>query len=423
MNLENQIYNLKRFFNKKNTLNILTTVFLLLMLPVGITLTRQAQIFFSSADENTVRLYLLPSNIELPPDTMLKLMVDAKSNKIGFVRAEIVFDPSQIDLVGDISTSDKFKTIIEKTSKEIANSQGKIALVLGVSPADRESAPSGVFEIASVPIGAKTDQKNIQAVVSIDQQKSQVVSMNSLNLAIDKKDSNLTINPVGLVSLAPELTVTQVPTSATITYTKTPTLTNTSTPTPTLATTNTPSPRATNPSVATLTSTPTASPIPTSTATPRSTLAPLPIPTSVPDESSKNVDLSFWLPGIALGPKTGNWNYPDKFVIKNISKKPVAVKFNIDYWKDAEDLGYKDLSWTQTLEPDQIVEYGGGKICGKWSLIVEVGKRSSGAVSEPDKEACALLPTVTPTPVLTTAPSKPPVKCTWWRRLLRRCNK
>lgn len=455
---------IKTFFNKKNTLNILTIAFLLLMLPVGISLTRRAQIFFSNADENTAKLYVLPSKVELPPDTLIKLMVDSKSNKIGFVRAELSFDPNQIIINGDIQVSEKFKTVIEKTSREEANSKGKIILVLGVSATDRDFAPSGVFEVASIPIGSKTSTENVQTVVSINQQNSQIVSMGSLNLFIEAKNSDLIVNPVSLVPLAPELTATITSTStptptlatglqaitstplpgqgvgATIallpsditTFTPTPTNTNTLTPTRmpivtntpkftnTPTPTNTPSPRPTN--TATPTPLSTLTPTPAITSQPSLTLVPLSIPTSAPDESLKDVDLSPWLPGIALGPKTGNWNYPDKFVVKNTSKSPVSVKFSIDYWKDAEDLGYKDLTWTQTLSPGQIVEYGGGKICGKWSLILEVGKRTSGAVSEPDKESCSLLPTFTPTPVLTTAPTKPPVKCNWWRRLLRMCK-
>lgn len=89
-------------------------------------------------------------------------------------------------------------------------------------------------------------------------------------------------------------------------------------------------------------------------------------------------------------PKSGNWNYPDKFVITNTQKYPITLKwfiecFDTNYCKNTEGTVALGASGSSTSR----VELGAGKICAKWQLDLDWtgdGIDDWGGVAEKENE-------------------------------------
>jgi hypothetical protein len=186
----------------------------LLALPISVAVVQQAVLYFSRAQVDTVSLYFNPSDTTLPPNKTMKLMVDAKTNKVGFAALELAFDNSKINLTGEITTTSLLKTVVSKTSQADANSTGKITIVIALSPDDSNNPPSGVFEYAQFPIGSVTSQSDVATEINFVSSGIQLVDVAGYELPYTPTAAKITINP----------------------------LSSTNTPTPTSAVTNTPTP-------------------------------------------------------------------------------------------------------------------------------------------------------------------------------------
>src|SRR3989344_8369347 len=104
-------------FEKLSKKNIIILLVILAGLPLAVYLVRQAVKFIPRAVTGAVEIFFIPDTADLPPDTTLALNIDAKSNNVGFVRMKVDFDNSRINLVSEVQTTDKLKTVIKKTSK------------------------------------------------------------------------------------------------------------------------------------------------------------------------------------------------------------------------------------------------------------------------------------------------------------------
>lgn len=260
-------------FEKFSKRNIIILAVLVVALPLAVYLVRQAVKFISRAVPGAVEIFFVPDTATLPPDTAFALTLDAKSNKVGFVRLEVNFDNSKIKLVDEVQVTDKLKTVIEKTSKSEANSSGNIVIVLGLAPGDKDNPPSGVFEFVRLVFTALGTTGSTQ--ISVNDSGVQIVDMGANEIAFSSSSATVTLGP------GPTATNTPTPTeSPTPTFTKTPTPTPTRTPTPT--STKTPTP--------TFTKTPT--PTNTKTPTPTATKTPTPTPTKKPTQTPTPVYLA-----------------------------------------------------------------------------------------------------------------------------------
>jgi len=122
-------------------------------------------------------------------DAPIKIMVDTKENKVGFVQVKINFDPSKISLKEEPAPSSEFKTIVKNTTVDEANSSGIITLAIGLKPGSE--GKSGIFEAGILKFEPKVS--NEEVTISYDITGSQIVTMDAKPLPLEKKD--LTISP------------------------------------------------------------------------------------------------------------------------------------------------------------------------------------------------------------------------------------
>ena len=211
-----------------------------------------------------VDLFFSPANANLPPNQTVNLMLDAKSQNIGFVHIELTFDPSLVNLTDEITTTNSLKTIVTKTTRNSANTTGRIILVLALSPDDIATPPTGLIELANLPFGSVTGQENVTTNVTIDTPTVQIVDLTEVELSYTTPLATLALN----VAATP--TPTEIPSS-------TPTPTAILSPTPTIEVSPTPTEE--------VTPTPTISPTPTLTPTPLPSATPSPSPTPAVEEA------------------------------------------------------------------------------------------------------------------------------------------
>jgi len=283
--LKNYYWKIKQVLSRNNVARMLVTLVLILLLPFEVKLAQQIIRLISEAQTPTVEVSFVPASQSLPPASNTKIMIDAKSNNLAFVRLSFTFDLGKVGLLQEITLSDQFKNVITKTSMAQANSTGKVVLVAGVSPGD--PLPTGLIEFGSFSIGSSTTEANASTNLAFTVSDIQIVETSEVNLAIQATDSVVTLNPT--IEVSPTNSPTQTPSVTTAEESPTPsvivTLTPTPTPeppTPTLAIGVSPTPSPTGSLVATSTPTPTVTstptPIPTATPTP----TPLPTPTFTP---------------------------------------------------------------------------------------------------------------------------------------------
>ena len=247
---------------------------------------------------DVVDLYFSPASADIPPNQPISLMLDAKTQQIGFVHVEMTFDPTLVNLTDEVTTTNFLKTIVQKTSIVNANTTGRIILVLALSPEDVASPPTGLFELANLPFGSVTSQENVQATLTIDSPTVQVVDMSETNLSFTTNLATFNLNP----TLTP--TPTQSPTS-------TPTQFPSETPTPI--------------------SVPTAIPTQEVTATP--TVTPLPSPSPTPPASPTPIPEEATLTFVGNPPAYVGENFPVKIHLSTsaiISGVDAVILFNPD---------------------------------------------------------------------------------------------
>jgi hypothetical protein len=277
--LRHFLFRINRLFPEGKKTRIIASLATILVLPAAVFAVQQITQLNSLAVGSAVQLYFIPSGSAavMPPNTSFKLMADATTNKISFVRVEMSFDRSKIILSDEIQPSTALTTIIEKTTKDNANATGNIVLVLGLSPDSRDNPPTGVFEIASLPMMLNTAAQNDSTELGISPTGGQIVDIDYQEVAYTVQNNviklNVTIEPTPIPTATPLPTATPAPTPA-----PTPTPTPKPTPTPTPAPTPTPTPTAAPTPTPTPKPTPTPTPAPTATPTAAPTTSPTPPP-------------------------------------------------------------------------------------------------------------------------------------------------
>lgn len=179
---------------RKQRLQLLILLVVLVALPVGVYLTSQIVRYRGRAQVVPVSLYIAPSNQTLPPDGNFQVMLDAGSETIGFVRIELAFDNTKINLAGEVQTTPSLATVIEKTARADANNTGNVVIVLGLATANQANPPTGVFEIANFSMTAITQNPNENTSISFNDAGIQIVDMTPQGLTFSSASSNLTLN-------------------------------------------------------------------------------------------------------------------------------------------------------------------------------------------------------------------------------------
>lgn len=150
----------------------------------------------SSASISQANIFFQVNEALLPPETDFLLLVNTDS-AVGFIKAEINFDPSLIKLTKSIDLSaSPLKKVIKITSLEEANSTGKIEIVVGLEPSSLISAPLGNMQIASLSFTPNTQLVGAVTNLNISTLNSQVVGIDSSQFSIVSSNATLTLNSV-----------------------------------------------------------------------------------------------------------------------------------------------------------------------------------------------------------------------------------
>lgn len=136
--------------------------------------------FSSKAQTTEVDLYFLPNQTRLPFQESFVLMLDPKSASISFVRVVIAFNPTQVQLSGEVSTATSpLKRLFPITTAQQANSSGRIEIVLVLSPG--MAAPTAAFPIAILPMKSVAGAQATE--ITIVDEEVQIVDTSARELA------------------------------------------------------------------------------------------------------------------------------------------------------------------------------------------------------------------------------------------------
>jgi hypothetical protein len=169
-------------------------------MPAVVILVQQRTSTRTAIAMGEAKSYFVPDQADLPPDTTIRLMLDSGSQEVEFVKLEVAFDPTKVNLAGDVVATGRLKTVVEKTDVVTANATGRVVLALRLATADRTSPPLGVFEVAELPFRAVTMQGGVLTRVGINVAGSQVVDTNSTALAVMATSASMMVNSRVLAS-------------------------------------------------------------------------------------------------------------------------------------------------------------------------------------------------------------------------------
>lgn len=119
---------------------------------------------------------------------------------------------------------------------------------------------------------------------------------------------------------------------------------------------------------------------------------------------------------VEIGPKSGHWNFPIAFIVKNTSNKDINLRWLLDCWDETK---CSDTMGLEVLSPNETFEKGLGKPNSKWQFDVNWSDTWSeeneiwdwGGIAEisPINELDAFpSEVVTPSPSPTASPSPSP---------------
>lgn len=241
---ENKKKIFKNLFKSKKIVALSLVIFLTGAVFASVKLVQMYVNFRSNATLGQSDFFFTPATSTLTNTTPAEIKVfTTTTNPVAFIKTEITFDHNLIQLVEDpILTSTSFSRRIRWTSAAQANSTGKISLVVGMDPTNRDSAPSGSFEIAKLKFIAKSSTSG-SLTLSFDVNNMQAVTSSSQETAKSARTSTLTLNPASpvpspIVSPSP----TQSSPSPTPAMSSSPKASSIATPTPSPSPTLAPSP-------------------------------------------------------------------------------------------------------------------------------------------------------------------------------------
>ena len=301
--------------------------------------------YFLRAQVSQVTMYFLPNVSTLPPDRTFSLMINSGSNVIGYIKAEINFDPQKLKLADEINTSnlltmdntlvptgtsglpadicDTSLPCIIKTPASAANSAGKAVIIIAKDPRNTTvQAATGTFEVLNFTLQNLSSVDNDATTVTLS--VVQVVNMDSQPLSL-----NVSVSPLTLTLNPASATLTPSPT---VTLTPSPTNTPTDTPTATLSPTNTPSPTPQPSETPLPTQTPTGEPgatiteLPVESPTIPPTATPVPVPGDITGDGFVNL-MDYSVLFSSFGLKLGDSGYDPR---ANIAGNDNAVNL-LDY--------------------------------------------------------------------------------------------
>lgn len=214
--------------NKKTLFRFAKLFVLIVSLPLFVYLTQIVVKYFSKADIPPVYAYVLPSSQNIPPDGVFKLTLDLSTNTVSFIRVSIDFDKTKLN-INDITYNKNLPVmLVDSSSIEEANLQGKIFVVLAVAP--DKNLLTGSFDMFYFNASSLVADV-VSTQITVNTSDTQIVASTGGVLLVEGQSSRVNLNtvPSPTVISTPILTATITPS---LTPTAYPTSTLTSTPTP-----------------------------------------------------------------------------------------------------------------------------------------------------------------------------------------------
>lgn len=163
--------------------NAIALLIALVAIPVSVFLIYQGVQLFTSAAANPVSIFFSPDPYTAGSAGGLRMNIDTRGSQVGYVRAELLFDRTRLQLSNDIATASSLAQVIFKTPYTQANQTGQVLLILGVSPEQVNQAPSGVFELARLSfnqVGQPTGTTSVSLATP-----AEAIDMNATNLTVE----------------------------------------------------------------------------------------------------------------------------------------------------------------------------------------------------------------------------------------------
>jgi len=193
---------------------------LLLALPLAIIVVRQITRLKPKADTQTAKLLFSPTQLSLPPDKTVSILINPDSAVLKSVQFAVNFDHHLLQLTTITrAPSAPFDSVATQSSLTQANSAGKFIY----SAAHVSGAPPSAttFELIRLTFSSLTSASATASLTFPPAEVNIVDSATSLSLPFETNSSTITIN-----ATTPSLSPTQPAASITSTPTSTPTPTN-----------------------------------------------------------------------------------------------------------------------------------------------------------------------------------------------------
>lgn len=140
------------------------------------------------------QVYFVPNYLRIPPDRVVKLVLDSGGVKISRVKAVLKFDNTVVNLDSEAMTTSKLKMVREKTSQDTANISGRITIDLDLIEIDKKSPVQGVVEVATFAFKPVTGLVGVETSLDVDTQTLEVYDMSGNIIASKALPAEMVLN-------------------------------------------------------------------------------------------------------------------------------------------------------------------------------------------------------------------------------------
>lgn len=161
----------------------------------AVSINNKNQNIVPRASNVPVTLFLSPESLTLATQTSISFMVNASTSQLGFIKAELIYDETKIN-ISNTTINGKFRQIVKQTTDP--NIGGRQIFVLGLDPSEKNNAPTGVFELARFTI-SRVGNSGDRTFLQFDPDHTQLVNINGLTTSVDYLYSDIKLNNDSIV--------------------------------------------------------------------------------------------------------------------------------------------------------------------------------------------------------------------------------
>lgn len=181
-------------WNKKITVIVGTCVFVLINLLIA-SAVQKRQSFQSKAAVGQATISIKPAQSSLPPDGLFQIWISS-DKPVVLAHIEFSFDPTLLSLQSEMvnNPENHLTKIVKNTTREHANSEGKMIVAYGLDPAHKSNPPSGTFLLGSFTASSKTTNSNISTPITLSESSIQIVDDTAMVFTVSVHNTTVTLN-------------------------------------------------------------------------------------------------------------------------------------------------------------------------------------------------------------------------------------